>query len=412
MKLNKLLLFLFFIWPCMHIPYLQAMDTIFQTPTVFFPQPRFARNNLGSFEFVVSDNIAKQSYDGRGQTVALLNFNGTQDLFKRFVDTTLPHNDTDTFGKASMAAKYSGIKYNFKITQNFGSHFFASISTFLLYGKLKNLVIEPVTQNCIPLTKTEIQATPGLQTYLTQLNMMLGIGENGQDNIFQDSLGPSLFIAGYTTSLKHFKTLDFLDISIQTGLFVPNHILQANPTTFSPIPFTQIVNLGIPFMINCSLGLFDWLNLGATGGFMPYINSDQIIPLNTTPTNNVVLINEQGFCTIHSQPFLYFNAYIEAEQLIPRLTCFLGFSYTKQNPTTYQSQDQIKFPNNIINNFPTQLPWEICNLTVSGELDLASENYKLLPRIKLLYVCPIWGKSIFKTCVLGGQFGLECTYDF
>lgn len=411
MKLKKLL-FLFF--TCLSIPksYLRAMDTLFQSPTVFFPQPRFARHNLGSFDFSASNNTASQSYDGRGQTVALLNFNGTQSLLKRFVDSTLPYNDPQTFGQASMSAKYSSIKYDFKITQNIGSHFFVSASTFLLYSKFKNLLITPVTSNCTPLTQAEIDAITGLQNYLMQLNTMLGGGENGQDNILQDSIGPSLFMGGYTTSLKHFKTLDFLDINIQAGLFVPTIILQENPPVFSPIPFTQITNFGIPIMLNCAVGLFDWLNLGASGGFMPYINSDQIMPLNTTPTNNVVLINQQGFCTVHSQPFLYFNAYIEAEQLIPRFTCLLGVSYTKQNPTTYQSQDQIKFPDNIINNSPTQLPWEICNLTVSGELDLAHEDYKLLPRIKFIYICPIWGRSVFKTAELAGQFGLECIYNF
>ena len=165
-------------------------------------------------------------------------------------------------------------------------------------------------------------------------------------------------------------------------------------------------------MLNFAAGFYDWLNLGATGLAIFYIKNDRMIPLNTTATSNAVLIAEQGLTQVHHQPFLYFNAYLEAEQLIPRLTCLVAMSYEKQFSTCYESSNQTKFPNALINKYPTHHPWELVNVIFSGEIDLASENCKMMPRVKCMYVLPVWGVSVFKTSELMGQFAIECAYQF
>ncbi len=410
---SKIIIIFSFIAACLHEAIILSMDTTFQDPTnINFLVPRFARKNLSTFEFAVSDNVALKSFDNQGNSVPLLNFAGNQELFKRFVDTSLPYNNLQTFGTAIMSGKYQGLRYDFKIYQNIGSHFFLSVSTNLLYAKLKNVSITPVNASNIPLTQEQINAISGFSTYLTDLSTMLGINPDCKDTIFADSVGPTLAMLGYTNSFQNFERIDFIDFTFQAGLYGPKHIFQAEPAPFSPIPYTDIVNLGIPIALSASMGLYDWLNIGISAGTIPFIPTDKIIPLNTTNTQNAVLIKEQGMCTIKPKPFVYWNGYLQAEQIIPRITLLVGISYAKQFATNYQTQDPIKFPNEIINESPTLHPWSIGNLTASAELDLSKNYYKVLPRIKFIYVCPLWGKSIFKTTVYAGTFGIDCVYDF
>ena len=164
----KIIILICLIAPCLYETILFSMDTTFQNPTnINFLLPRFARQNLSTFDFAVSDNIAIKSFDNQGNSVPLLNFAGNQELFKRFVNHSLPYNDEQTFGTAIMSGKYQGLRYDFKIYQNIGSHFFLSASTNILYAKLKNVLITPVNANNIALTQEEINAITGFSTYLT-----------------------------------------------------------------------------------------------------------------------------------------------------------------------------------------------------------------------------------------------------
>ena len=387
------------------------MESTFRHQPTSFPQPRFSRKNLGSFELRVAHDTAKNSFDAQGNVVGLLNFNGSTNLLKRFVNTTLPYNNTETFGKAIMSAELSTLQYNFTLTQNFGSHFFAYCSITTSQDTLKNLLIQPITNNCLLISQTDIDANPTFKTYLQDLQNLL-TNNNCDSGIIQNNIGPTVFTIGYTTSLTDFKHLDFIDITAQTGICLPLTPLDKNQPVLSALPFTHNVNLGIPVMVNCAFGLYDWLNLGATGLLTVFIKNDQIIPLNTTRTNNAVLICEQGLTEVAHHPFLYFNTYFEAEQLIPRLTCLFALTYAKQFATSYKTTDQTKFPNILVNQYPTHHAWELLNLVFSGELDLSQDNYRIMPRIKCMYVLPVWGASVFKTSELMGQFAIECTYSF
>jgi hypothetical protein len=387
---------------------LNAMETTFRHQPTSFPQPRFARNNLGSFEFRVAHDSAKSSFNQQGNVVGLLDFNGTADLLKRFTDSTLPYNNSATFGKAIMSGELSTLQYNFTIIQNFGSNFFAYGAVTLSTDTLKNLLIQPVKNSCTLTSQAEIDANPEFKAYLESLQTLLSCNCSS----VQNNIGPNVFTFGYTKSLNHFKRLDFIDVTAQTGICIPLMSLDKNQPVLSALPFTHNVNLGIPIMLNCAFGFYDWLNLGATGLVTLFIKNDQIIPLNTTATKNSVLISQQGLTEVHHQPFIYFNAYIEAEQLVPRLTFLFAASYEQQFSTCYKSCNQTKFSNAIINKYPTHHAWQMLNLTFSGELDLASDSNKIMPRIKCMYVFPVWGVAVFKTSELMGQLAIECAYQF
>ncbi len=61
---------------------LQAMNTTFRHQPNPFPQPRFARKNLNSWELNVAHQVAKNSFNNDGNVVGLLDFNGQPTYLK------------------------------------------------------------------------------------------------------------------------------------------------------------------------------------------------------------------------------------------------------------------------------------------------------------------------------------------
>jgi hypothetical protein len=397
----------------------KAMDTTFQTPSVAFVQPRFARKNLTTFEFYTSTSYAHESFDAIGNVVPLLNFNGPQTLYKRFVDVTLPRTDTSNFGSANLPAQLQSTKYNFRFIQNLGQHWFVTWCTNIIHTKFKNLLIQPINATCQPLNQAEINAQTGLAQYLQDLRAKLSMNNSG-NTLCYHSTGPTYFTVGYTHSFYDFARLDFIDISFATGIFLPANNRSNHPSkhVHFEFPINNFSNFGFPFLASAALGLYDWLNIGVSGLIIPFLQNTQYRYLNTTETNNMLLLQDCGAVQVKPGPFIYLNAYLEADQMIPHLTFLAGLSYIKQ--CGFKIHERLggffggyrSFSDEILNQSPSLRSWQTLNLTVSAELDLSKKHHSLLPRIKFVYVCPLTGRSAFKTSAFAGQVGLEIAYDF
>lgn len=389
-----------------------GMATTFETTSSSFPKPRFARKDLTSLELYVTHDYAKSSYDKNGNETALLSYHGPHDLYNRFVDPKLPYNDTQNMGKALLSGIYSDMNYALSISQNIGSHFFISLSSSYTQSVIKDFTILPIKNNCFIMTPDEINAQPGLTEYLKKLYQKLNPSSCGLP-IPESLAGPTFLSCGYCTSLRHFSTIDLLDLTFEFGFLLPEFTLDTpTPNVLSVFPPEAIVNIGVAMITSAAVGMYDWLNIGGTVIVMPYIPNDTVIPLNTTMTTNNIFIDQEGLCFVQHKPFVYANAYIESEQLIPHITVLAGLSYAKQYPSYYRAQDTKKFPTKIINASPTDPEWSCLNLTIEGEYDFADHNSKHLPRITFVYVRTLWGSAVFKTSTYAGIFGLELTYDF
>ena len=181
---------------------------------------------------------------------------------------------------------------------------------------------------------------------------------------------------------------------------------------FNIFPRQDILNLGIPLQVNIMCGLYDWLNIGATASVIGYLQNDLIVPLNKYPYYNKALIPDSELATIKTNPLIALSAYVEGEYLIPHWTWFIGFSYTKQYKTTFCRCDRENFPHAKINKYTTQYPWEQLAFTFSSEIDFSSDEKKIMPRCKIVYVKRFYSKNCFDSALFAGQFGFEVLYDF
>lgn len=389
-----------------------AMQNTFWAPSPRVDKPRFVRNNLTTVELSGAYHDAKKSFNCTGHKAPLLAYQGPEPLLKRFVDTSLKYNNAEIISYAIFDAFYKGSQGTFTWMQNIHEHFCFELTTSITNDTIKNIVIFPTTKQGRYLTPQEIANQPDLVDYLQDLQQEL-FSTDGAPQQNRTYIGPSCFLMGYTTSLTDFEIVDFVDITVQTGCVVPIIPIAHSWKKLSIFPHQDIVNLGVPLQLDVAVGLYDWLNIGASGLLLGYIKNDQIIPLNTTATPNKLLVPSCGMCTIQTEPLIAMSAYIEGEYFIPRWNWLLGISYTKQYKTNYTAYNQQKFPTKLINKYPINSPWEYAYLTVASEFDFAKDNdAQLMPRCKFTYVVPMYGKSCFATQTFAGQIGMEIIYDF
>lgn len=382
------------------------MRTTFFGPTEYIDKPRFCRFNLTTVESTAAFNRANKSYNCNKEKVPLLAYRGVEPLLPQFLDSSVPLNTATPLAYGLFKAQYRSLNYTFSWIQNLHESIYFEMSSSVVSDKLQNIALVPTTINGHLLTPEEIDTNLVLQSYLSKLEQKVGTDQE------RNYIGPSYFLMGYTTSLTNLNYFDFVDISVQTGCIVPIISIDTYQPKFSIFPRQDIINLGIPLQLTVALGVYDWLNVGASGSVISYIKNDQLISLNTAAAANKLLIPSSGLCSVHHEPHLALSAYIEGEYFLPNWTWFFGLSYTKQNSTQYQAQDKQTFPTTIINKYPAQRPWDVACFTLASEFDLLRDPLNVMPRCKLMYTRPFYGTACFASDLLAGQLGLEITYDF
>lgn len=389
-----------------------SMQNTFWGPSIRIDKPRFIRDDLTTFELSGYYHKTDTSYNCNGRKVPLLDFAGPEPLLERFVDSSLPNTDSTLAGYGVIGGNYHGKGAMFTWQQNIHENLYLEMTSAITNDTISNVSIIPTTKDGRCLTAQEISDSQALINYLEQLDSILFTSaSNPSQN--RTYIGRSCFLMGYTTSINDFQHLDFVDIAVQTGFMVPIIPIAHSWKTLSIFPHQDEVSLGIPLQLNIAVGLYDWLNIGASGMIMGYVKNDQIVAMNSTKTPNKILIPTQGLCSVATEPMIAMSAYVEGEYFLPRLNWFVGLSYTKQYKTTYQAYDQQTFPTKTINKFPRNNGWEYAYLTVTSELDLTkTQESQLMPRCKFIYVVPVYGVSSFATQTFAGQLGMEIVYDF
>jgi len=382
------------------------MQASFYEPSACLEKPRFARMNLTSVDITLENSSSKCSYNRKGQKAPLLAYRGVEPLLPQFLDPSVPLDTAIPLCYGLFDARYSEIYYGASVSQNIHESMFFELSSCICFDKLQNITMIPTTATGKPLTTQEIDSNSKLKAYLPLLQQTIGSTQKCS------IIGPTYFLLGYTKSLTTFDYLDFVDITLQTGCIVPIILLDRPGSKLVVFPRQNMVNLGIPLQLTIALGVYDWLNIGASGSVINYIKNDQVIPLNTAAASNKLLIPQSGLCTVHHEPQFALSAYIEGEYFLPNWTWFVGVSYTKQNPTHYQAYDRQKFPTSVINKYPSQNRWELAYVTIASEFDFIVHPKHVMPRLKLVYTKPFYGRTCFASSTLAGQLGLEISYDF
>lgn len=388
-----------------------TMSTTFSKPTTKFPKIRFASDHLTSLEFQYARAKATEAYNTHEQRVPLLSFNGPEDLLQRFIDPTLPCDDTTSAGQALFGGTFKAYEFQFIFNKNFTDSFFIASSGTVTRAGFGNITVTPVSKYCLPLTFQEIIADQPLSNFLKEFEEKLF---KPCDYIF-NCIGPLSFTAGYTKNYQCFEHIDFVDVTFQGGLLVNEQNLNVEHSTEFPVflpPLYPRHNLGVPLQANIEIGLYEWLNIGGTALVIPFISSDKKIRLNSTPTNNVLFAQEKTLTHLDQQPFIYFNGYFQAEELIPKVSFLLAVTFAKQFKTTFTPDDKEKYPVDIVNTYTFNQEWQRTCIHFEIEFDAARKDHHTNPRIKFIYIHPVHATSTYKSNAFAPEIGIDICYNF
>lgn len=386
------------------------MATTFTLPMSIY-KTRYATPELTTVLWQLSQTHATEAKDCNGNTVPLLAFNGQEDLLNRFINPTLSDNDTSSVGQAVFSGKLTGNINLFHTEINLKKGFFLGNKIAFSQYVLKNIGVHPTSETGRWLTTEEINEDKALANYLPVFYHK--VLQNGQP--FQDYFCNVLcFTAGWAKNWQEFVHADFINISLQAGIQIPPFSVNTccNNDIFK-IPMYQYYNLGIPLEADIEVGLLNWLNIGFEGLATFFISNTKQIPLNSTATQNTILTSSCAATKIHHEPFVYAHTYLEADEFFPKTLLLCGFTYAKQFKTTYQSINQEKYPCDIVNQYSLHKPWVRATFNVEFQIDCTSiEPSTCSPRLKFLYIQPIYEQATYKTRLLGGEFAIDISGNF
>ena len=321
-----------------------------------------------------------------------------------FIDPKVDCKDNKPIAYAIFDGKFHENTIVNELVQNLHQHFFIQLNCPITNAYLKNICITP-TDACA----NNIVSNKKIDSYIEKLSLKIfdGSPKNTQS---ASIIGPSFLLFGFAKTFNNFNHLDLLDFEFKTGFVIPVFIL--DKPDFSIFPRTDLKNFGIPFQFKLMLGAYDWLNFGVATTVVVHMKTDDLFDVNENPYQNNFLIPTSKMASMHHHPFITATAYFEGEHFLPYWTWYVGFNFVKQYKTVWGICGGTCDENQIANRFSPVVPWQQGAITISSEIDFSKEEKKCMPRLKIIYVKRVFGKSCFDTSVIAGQFGFELLYDF
>lgn len=390
------------------------MANSFSLPTFIEKISFLTTPYLTHIELHGSHGFANRSYNKDSKLVPLLAFNGPENLLNKFIDPSLPYNDTSRAGKAFFSGTYIIDSIIARFFQTFEHGIFFASRLGVSNTILKSIKAHPISSSGHSLDQNDLDNNQELKAYLEILDdTILHARPRIQDTV----INVSTFTIGWAKNFQSFNHADFINIAIQTGIRIPGFLLDnpshcnKNISSFDPL-YSNQTNLGLPIQFDAEFGLLNWLNIGLQTGTVIFIPNDRIVKLNSAPSHNIILSNDYTLSTVKEYPMIFNHFYLEAEELLPLFSCLIGLSYVQKFKTIYESCDHQKYLYDLINKYSTQPSWSRTNIHFQAQLDCSKFDNKYNIILAFLYTKPVTGTSVFQLSRTGGSLALSVKGHF
>lgn len=302
-----------------------------------FYEPRLAWPWLSSFQVTLGFGTTESARDDHGHSVPLIG------LFDPALieDPTFDH------------ARFHIIEANLCAGQNFDNGFFAQMH--------------------IPLRKLSFTHLPSF-------------GElQGQHT--SRNFGDLSLLGGWTINYEDTCDLDYIDATFRAGVLFPTGAKR------KPIYLIDIANgynghYGFPLSIDCAIGWFDWITVGAHGGVMPFLSRSLKYEL------------------VYPSPGTIWeaNAYFKADHMLLGFSFLFDYSYAHQTGPGHHIA--------LVCADAQCHSWTMHTLNFLVSYDLATYQQPYLPEVGFFYNLIVGGKRILNADMAGLSFGimLDCVF--
>ncbi len=376
---------------------LSAVLTVSQyKPDSFFQKPYFHQDNFANISAIFSGGFASQAYNQTGQKVPYLQQFGSENLLKKFTDSSLANSDLDSFGQGQLTGEFHVREMILSCYKNMIHGFFIEGATAIQDLYMDAISVEFIN-NSLSLTEEQTNYLQDLQHLLPR-----SIGRSG--------MFTTAVYAGLSKTFLDFTHIDFIDLTVKTGFMSPQAMSNNTPSMLQ-LPVGNI-NVGYPVIAVASLGVLDWITVGCNGSVIPWQSATKTIPMNNTLSGNNLLVPESGVAIVQRGPLLATSIYFEADHFHHGLSGTIAYSYTKSCAYTITPIDQIQFPIALANQSALLDSWSLGSLYMQFDIDFACESNPNAAVVTVFCNIPIAGQLCPKTTLFGSSCSLQLSYTF
>lgn len=402
----------------------------FYRATNLFYEPRLEHDSLTSFQVTLGGGSTEHSRDGTGQTVPLFDLYGLNAMQPLGIGVpnknmqnqndliliqlaNLPSNNC--FGMLSIDGDFSILESNILVSQNFTHGFFCQAHLPVRSMKVSHINfvdVSPGVSRCHPFNgQCPNSSTPIWQTFLNSFGSILSQYDISTEPFNKTGIGDFTFLLGWTINYQETEILDYIDATIRCGLLAPTSP-QTNINDLFAIPFGYDGHWGFPLGFDLAIGAYEWVTIGTHLDAIVFANTTHDVRMKTAADQRGIIKLAQGKAEIQRGILWNGSMYFKADHIARGISFMLGYSYTKQNNTVLTPCDIAIFDPYVVNTDQMLKEWHMHVFHCSLEYDFTCNESWIGSHIGLFYNHEIGGEHIFKTDMVGGQFGINVAWDF
>ncbi|RTL07071.1 hypothetical protein EKK58_02740 [Candidatus Dependentiae bacterium] len=404
------------------MPIKGTCDIHFYRAVPFFKEPRLEKPWLQSFDVWIGGGRTKKAHDGSKTKVALFDLYGVHQMqavgdgickdFAKRLDNLIIKlsllNSSPGFATFSIEGQFSSIEAGIRYAQNFDKGLFLEC-----YLPIRSLKIDNLT--FLDLSSNDTYPNINDPYWIAFKNELPTIMQ--EHGVFvtdwkDHGCGDLVVLGGFTMSHQETQEIDFIDVTIQTGVSMPTGKKQDLSYAFA-LPFGYNKHWAIPVHFVSSIGAYEWLTVGMSiDALFLLAKSHEELRMKVSAQQSSILLLNKGQARVHPGTIWSVAPFIKADHVIRGLSLAVGYTYAHQKTTYITPFDKEQFNYAIVNSDERFAGYVLHTLHATAEYDFTQQNWQYGPRIGITYNHQISGKRCFKTYIASITAGLEIAWDF
>ncbi len=310
--------------------------------------------------------------------------------------------ELNNFAKLSIDGTFNIIESNLSYTHNFSHGFLLFFHLPIRSLHIKNTSFLDLAPN---------NTSPEWQTLLHSFEPIMNYYDIDISSTKQAGMGDFTTLIGWTHNYQDTKVLDFIDGTFTLGVLTPTGKKKNENKLFS-LPLGYNGHWGFPVNGELSLGMYEWITLGAYVHGLFFLNNKQCTRLKTSPQQSGIIKLATG--TVDAKKGATWNTglFFKADHFIYGLSFITAYSYSGEQNSILTPCNSPLLNYATINSDRSLKGWSMHTFHFAAEYDFAQQNTKTAPRMGVFYNYQITGKQIFQTNCGGGSFGLDIAWRF
>ena len=382
---------------CITIIYVTPLCASQYGPGLLFHKPYNPKPYVSNYFMTYSAGQTDSGYNKNGAVVPFLQEYGTEDFLRKFIDPNLPKNNIEKIGTVNLSGTFKFQQVNFSYLKNIHHNLFIGIAT-----SIRNLSINAITTD-IQLFNQNL--TPAERLGIERFKAKV------PKNINKAGMYTTAIEAGYNKILTDFESIDFLHLFIKGGIATPQSFT-GNGLTLLQFPIGGNITFSYPVVTILTVGILDHVNIGLFGMFIGLQPTQITAPVNSTGSNNRVILTESTRVQVNPKPIFSLVGYMEFHNFVPHCMGTIGYGHAHGLQWSLSSFNEKDFPSSQINRTEILSPWSITSMFFTLDYSFASDTQPHAPNLSFSYTMPIAGSYYPKMSVGAGLYNLLFTYEF